>query len=85
MGRNMLMADKGRCLAPAGRTPCKCALVCAGGGAEVSDIHGVKTGAQYPSDTTTAGTTTGSTGTSTVPATAGYSGVFLACWSTAMM
>ena len=37
----------------------------------MSDIHGVKTGAQYPSDTTKAGTATGST----VPATAGYSGM----------
>ncbi|CAL5229260.1 g12550 [Coccomyxa viridis] len=45
-----------------------------GGGAAASDVHGLKTGAQYPSDTTTAGNTTGSTGTNAVPATAGYSG-----------
>ena len=48
---------------------------CAGGGAAASDIHGLKTGAQYPTDKTTAGTTTGATAPSTVPATAGYSGV----------
>lgn len=45
-----------------------------GGGAAASDIHGLKTGAQHPSNTTPAGTTTGPTAPTTVPATAGYSG-----------
>ena len=44
---------------------------CAGGGADVSDIHGVKTGAQHPSNLPTSG----ANASSTVPATAGYSGM----------
>ena len=50
-------------------------LLCAGGGAAASDIHGLKTGAQYLANTTSAETTTGPTAPSTVPATAGYSGM----------
>lgn len=46
----------------------------AGGGADASDIHGLKTGAQHPANAPAAATT-GTNAPSTVPATAGYSGL----------
>ncbi|CAK0787046.1 hypothetical protein CVIRNUC_010262 [Coccomyxa viridis] len=45
-----------------------------GGGAAASDVHGLKTGAQYPSDGSAGAHAGGTASSTTVPATAGYSG-----------
>ena len=56
-----------------------------GGGADASDIHGLKTGLQHPDNAKPAVANTGPNAASTVPATAGYSGMpflFARLWIT---
>lgn len=59
--------------------PDKVLALIPGGGADASDIHGLKTGSQHPDNATPAVADTGPNAASTVPATAGYSGTPSLC------